>query len=625
MSRTPPEELDAPAPRRVVRALVLVADVGHGHVAAGEAVAEDVRRLGGEAEVRDGLDALGAVARHLIRDGYRLQLRVAPWTFDVMYRLFGCVPLVPRAGARVLAALGRRRLGRLIDGAAPDVVVSTHPAFTAVLGRMRRHGQLDVPVCVTVADLADYRAWCHRGADVHLVMHPAMVAEVERVAGPGSAVLARPFVADPFLRTGDRNTARAALGLPADGRVVAVSGGGWGVGDLTGAVAAALAAGATDVVVLAGRNDRARDGVTRRYAEDVRVRVWGFTDRMADLLQAADVLVHSTGGMTSLEAASAGCPLVAFGADIAHIRTHNAAMERLGLLRVAASRAELRTMLRAHLRENERAPRLGQDGPAPGRIVSAARRRVRPLPAWRLAGAHALVTVAVGCAAVLGMTTDDAYSLASRPLDLRPMEHVLTRRPEVALVVRADAGAAPALAAQLRAAGVRASFATRAPAPATVRGALARSGDELLPELGGTPPGRWLHTRALLAGAARLGGRRLYLASPRGLSLGQDLLARTMHAEPVAGRRSIRLPGGQVPRDVVAGDVIVVSVPASDARAGAELAAVASGLTARGLEPVPVTSLASTAAGSAAERSSATAAPTTTASAATVPAVDTAP
>ena len=625
MPRCASEELDARVPCRAVRALILVADVGHGHVAAGLAVAEDVRRLGGDAEVRDGLDALGAVARHLIRDGYRLQLRVAPWTFDAMYRLFEHVPLVARAGARVLAALGRRRLRRLIADHAADVVVSTHPAFTAVLGRMRRRGQLDVPVCVTVTDLADYRAWCHRGADVHLVTHPAMVAEVERVAGPGSAVLARPFVAGPFLGALDAATARAALGLRSDGRVVVVSGGGWGVGDFEGAIAAALGAGATDVVVLAGRNDRARTRLMQRFAQERRVRVWGFTHRMPELLRAADVLVHSTGGMTSLEAASAGCPLVAFGAGIAHIRTHNAAMERLGLLRVAPSRAALATMLHAHLQADGRAARLGQDGPAPGRIVSTARRRVQPLPVWRLVAARAAVTLAVGCTAVLGLTTDDAYSVAARPLDLRPIQHVATRGAEVALVVRVDVRAAPALAARLRAVGARASFATRAPAPAAVRAALGRTGDVLLPELGGTPPRRWLRTRGLLAATVRLGPHRLYLASPGGLSLGQDLLARTMHAEPVAARRSIALPGGQVPRDVDSGDIVVVTVPTSDARAGGQLAAVASGLIARGLAPVPVTSLASTAAGSAPERSSATAPPTTTASAATAPTRGTVP
>ena len=67
-----------------------------------------------------------------------------------------------------------------------------------------------------MTDLADYGLWCHRGVDVHLVMHEATLGEVERIAGPGSATLVRPLVAAAFLRERDPASARSALGLHAD-------------------------------------------------------------------------------------------------------------------------------------------------------------------------------------------------------------------------------------------------------------------------------------------------------------------------------------------------------------------------------------------------------------------------
>ena len=42
---------------------------------------------------------------------------------------------------------------------------------------------------------------------------------------------AKPPTAPAFLAARSREEARKALGLPAHGRVIAVSGGGWGVGD----------------------------------------------------------------------------------------------------------------------------------------------------------------------------------------------------------------------------------------------------------------------------------------------------------------------------------------------------------------------------------------------------------
>ena len=113
--------------------LVLSADVGEGHVAAARALSEGLQALGTVDVIeRDGLPAFGAVTRHLIRDGYRWQLRWAPWTYATMYWLFNRVAPARAVGAVVLAAAGQRRLRRLVRREQPDVVVTTHPALTCV-------------------------------------------------------------------------------------------------------------------------------------------------------------------------------------------------------------------------------------------------------------------------------------------------------------------------------------------------------------------------------------------------------------------------------------------------------------------------------------------------------------
>ena len=54
----------------------------------------------------------------------------------------------------------------------------------------------------------------------------------------------------------------------------------------------------------------------RAFADEPRVHVYGFTDKMPELLAAADVLVHSTGGVTCLEARAAGTPVVSYGLPV---------------------------------------------------------------------------------------------------------------------------------------------------------------------------------------------------------------------------------------------------------------------------------------------------------------------
>ncbi len=68
---------------------------------------------------------------------------------------------------------------------------------------------------------------------------------------------------------------------------------------------------------------------------------------MNEWLAAADVLVHSTGGLTVLEAHMRGCPTISYGWGRGHVRVNNEAFRRFGLAQVATSRQELVPALQA--------------------------------------------------------------------------------------------------------------------------------------------------------------------------------------------------------------------------------------------------------------------------------------
>ena len=203
---------------------------------------------------------------------------------------------------------------RLIRAHDPDLIVSTYPGVTAVLGELRRKGRLNVPCYSSITDLAGLRFWAHPGIDLHFVTHPESIEEVEQIAGPGSVRWAKPPTSPAFLAARSRGDARRALGLPAEGKVIAVSGGGWGVGDLVGATRAALAVARTrPSCACAAATTSCAPASTKRFAGEPRLRVMGFTDRMGDVLAASDALVHSSAGLTVLEAIIRGCPVISYG------------------------------------------------------------------------------------------------------------------------------------------------------------------------------------------------------------------------------------------------------------------------------------------------------------------------
>jgi UDP-N-acetylglucosamine:LPS N-acetylglucosamine transferase len=328
------------------RVLVATASVGEGHDAPARVLA---RSLAADAsvEVLDVLTVSGALIRAAAEGGPRTSFgsRAMRWLFDAEYLLFARLGPTRRLGQYVLYRLSARRLLEAVRGRDPDVVVATYPIASEVLGRLRAAGRLRIPLCSAITDLAGLHYWAHPGCDLHLVTHPESIAEVERIAGPGSAVAVRGLTAPAFLDPPDREQSRRRLGLPAAAAVVTVSGGGWGVGDVPGAVGVARGIPGVVVVALCGRSDDLVGRLEHAYAGDEQVRVLGFTDEMAELLAATDVLVHSTAGLTVLEAYMLGCRVVSFGLGVGHIRVNNEAFARFGIAEVVSSRRGLRPAL----------------------------------------------------------------------------------------------------------------------------------------------------------------------------------------------------------------------------------------------------------------------------------------
>ena len=552
-----------PPPRLIA---ILTADVGEGHIAAARVLADEVRRAAPEVEVVlvDALEALGPVLRTTLLDAYRFQLRHAPRIFHMLFLLFLYLRPLRALGRTSLVALGGRRLQSRLEDLAPDVIVSTYPAATSVLGALRRRGWVTVPAVATITDFAGVPFWSHPGIDLHLVMHPSLVRLVEREAGPGSACTVAPLAARAFREAaGRRDAARESLGLPVSGRIAVVSGGGWGVGDVAGAVAEAAALPGTTVVAVTGRNSVLETELRASHRDSDRVRVLGFTDSMPQLLAAADVLVHTTGGVTCLEALTAGCPLVAYGAPAGHAPSLARAMAKQRIALHATSRSELREALLSPLPS----PDLPEAESAADRLL-AVRQRPRPAPRRKPAAAS-LTSAAVAICALLLATSRTAFAVIATPLELSPATVLSTHKHEVGLVIDVPPAAAPPIVRLLAGSHASASFATsRTPTPGLAR-LLTTHHDETISVLSRPGIDDWLGT---MDAVHEVRGQRFVLAPRGGISTGQYVLA------SLAGARLIAAAG-----NVQRGAVIVWT--------GGSLEHLLAEIAARGLHAAPVSAL----------------------------------
>lgn len=328
------------------RVLLFSAAIGEGHDGPARTLTSTLKARGACCRTVDTLAVAGPVGQRMAGAATQYDTRWGNVAFDVAHRLFVQWPPGQRVAGRAMAGLFGSALQAAIDEARPDVVVSTYPGASEALGRLRASGRIGVPVASAITDLASLRFWAHPGIDLHLLIHAESAAEVRAIAGPGARAEAVRGLVDPRFETLiDPAAARADLDLDPGGSLVAVSGGGWAVGDLHGAVDASLEAGAGQVVVLCGRRDDVRARLAARYDATPPVAVWSFTDQMPTLLCAADVLVHSTAGLTVLEALMCGCRVVSYGWGRGHVRANNTGYARHDLATVAGTRRELTAAL----------------------------------------------------------------------------------------------------------------------------------------------------------------------------------------------------------------------------------------------------------------------------------------
>ncbi|HUO69220.1 MAG TPA: NAD-dependent epimerase/dehydratase family protein [Solirubrobacteraceae bacterium] len=561
----PAGEPDAESqPRKV---LIISADIGEGHDLPARSVAREFRDEDPDAQVSivNGLPAMGPVLTKVLRENSAFMFQWLPWLFDIQYWLFMYFPPTRWLAKWLLTALGRRGLMRLIRAHDPVQIVSTYPGVTAVLGELRRKGRLDVPCYSSITDLAGLRFWAHPGIDLHFVTHPESIEEVEEIAGPGSVRWAKPPTSPAFLAARSRADARRALALPAEGKVIAVSGGGWGVGDLVGATRAALEDEPDAIVLcLCGRNDKLRARVAQRFGDEPRLRLMGFTDRMGDVLAAADALIHSSAGLTVLEAIIRGCPVISYGFGVGHVRASNRALERFGLAQVARNTKEIGPALtKALARRPDPDPSFARR-PSTASLILGDERRARQLPRWRVRTTRAVTASAVAVALIAWtLTASASYTLVSRFVHMKPVTTIATTRPEIGVMIDAPSGQIPGIASVLASSGIHASFAIDHVPTASDLSVLAY-GDQALPRLRGGGLVRWLETRDQLRHLMHtMGFSRHFLYASSGPSVGQWLVAHGAGGKLIAG--AVRI---DEPRDSIghlhAGEVIEFTVSSPD-------------------------------------------------------------
>jgi UDP-N-acetylglucosamine:LPS N-acetylglucosamine transferase len=324
------------------RVLVLSASVGSSHNSMADALREGVlaNEPAADVTVLKNFRPLGRRLGPYLDWSFKVHFGEIGWSYDLTYLFFTRIGLAEALASEALYRVAATELSRTIAARRPSVVVATHPVFNPVLSRMRRDGKLEVPAATVICELGGLEFWLQTHLDLHMTIYPEAAEVVRRQLPSARVEPVRPLVSEAFYR--EPQPERVAGLLPeGSGPLILISGGGWGLGDLPGAVDAALALPDTRVTVVAGQNEEARRVLEQRYRDSQRVSVLGFTKAMSDLLAVADAFVHTTIGTSCLEARLRGLSTICYGLFVGHIRDNAASLGDYGYAHLARTQAEL--------------------------------------------------------------------------------------------------------------------------------------------------------------------------------------------------------------------------------------------------------------------------------------------
>jgi processive 1,2-diacylglycerol beta-glucosyltransferase len=286
-------------------AVLLSGSLGLGHEMMMRSSASLLERSGWRTRSLDSMALLGPRRGAAARAAVLQACRHAPGIYDGLH--FAHL----RTGSRLADFMAQRAAARLVPALAAeldrrpaDLVFSVFATGAWAAAKLRAQSP-GLRTVVLSTDVNLHSIWVSEGTDLFLVTSPAAAASVRRFL-PGAAVsVVPPPVRAAFYAAPSQQEARLALGIPPGDPCMLVIDSGWGFGPLVESVATLARAG-VHVLAVAGRQ-RSIEQRFRALARTVpRVRPFGFTDRVPELMAAADVVLALPGAVTCSEARVVG-------------------------------------------------------------------------------------------------------------------------------------------------------------------------------------------------------------------------------------------------------------------------------------------------------------------------------
>ncbi|HUA39468.1 MAG TPA: PHP domain-containing protein [Candidatus Sulfopaludibacter sp.] len=289
--------------------LILTAGFGDGHNAAARSLRDAIEMLDEEArtEVLDLFADSYGIFNTVARKTYLGVVQYAPRLWGGIYSLLDKSPLVEKQLGNFTRL--QSTLEKILGEAQPDCVVSTYPVYGHVIQKIyRHHHERPFRLITIVTDsITINSAWFRAPSDFYCVANDASAEALRKGGVPEKQIKVLGFPVNPVF-------AEPAADLPAPvgdepRRVLYIIN--TGKKKAGKAIDRLLDLDKVHLTITVGRDAKLRAELidrTRKHAD--RVRVFGWTNQMPELMMSHHLVISKAGGATVQEAIAARCPMI---------------------------------------------------------------------------------------------------------------------------------------------------------------------------------------------------------------------------------------------------------------------------------------------------------------------------
>jgi processive 1,2-diacylglycerol beta-glucosyltransferase len=181
-----------------------------------------------------------------------------------------------------------------------------------MLSAMKKTGKISIPTIAILTDYASHPFWLHNYIDAYVVAHDSMKYEMLARGIPEEIIypIGIPVTSD-FLQKKNKTTLLKEMLLEEDKTTVLIMGGSLGFGEVRDVFKSLLNSKRNlQIIAITGHNSKLRKQLEKQLTKtDKSIKIFSYTNRVADLMEISDFIITKPGGVTITECLVKALPI----------------------------------------------------------------------------------------------------------------------------------------------------------------------------------------------------------------------------------------------------------------------------------------------------------------------------